>query len=74
MINIEQLKKDGAIYLIKEKIRSLKRNISSGEVWDNTVKNDRFNGLRTAMAKTKNKLDEMDELLTELIKLQSGNS
>lgn len=74
MVDIEQLKKDGAIRLIKNKISALKWDISSGEVWNNTVKNDRFYRLHNTIIKTKNLLNEMDELLTELIKLQSGNS
>jgi len=73
MVDIEQLKTDGAIKAVRERIHGLQFKITSCAVWNKVATDTRYVRLGSAINQVREMLDEMELLLDELNKIQPGN-
>jgi len=70
---IEQLKMDGSIKAIRERIHAIQFKITSCAVWNKVATDTRYVRLGSAINQVREMLDEIELLLAELNKIQPGN-
>ncbi|MDD4081827.1 MAG: hypothetical protein PHD05_00435 [Sphaerochaetaceae bacterium] len=72
-VDVEQIKKEGAVRALKERIITLKSSITDGPLWDNFQESIHFCKLSETIDRNREILDEMEALLIALQELEPIN-
>jgi hypothetical protein len=73
MIDVEQIKKDGMIQALKDRITSLKFSIVGGPLWASYIENGYFCKLEESIRYNREILDEMEEVFNALREIEPEN-